>query len=65
MPKCKSCGAEIIWAVTPKGRNTPLDANKIRVAQVTDLDGQLKIEEVHEGHVSHWATCPTADKHRK
>jgi len=63
--RCKSCGAAILWAVTPKGKNTPLDAKKVRVAQLMDLGGTLKIEEAHEGHLSHWATCPTADEHRK
>ena len=62
--KCKSCGADILWVITPKGKRTPLDAKKIRVATLMN-DDPPKIEEVYEGYVSHWATCPTADKHRK
>lgn len=63
--RCKSCNQEIIWAVTPKGKNTPLDAKKVKIAQVMDMGGILKIEEAHEGHLSHWATCPNADEHRR
>lgn len=63
--KCKSCQAPILWVITPKGKRTPVDAKKTRVAQLMDVDGVLKIEEVAEGHVSHWITCPSADQHRK
>lgn len=63
--KCKSCQADILWVITPKGERTPVDAKKTRVATLMDMGGTLKIEEVHEGHVTHWATCVSADQHRK
>ena len=65
MAKCKSCNAEILWAITPNGKQTPLDAKPVRVATLLDLDGILKIEEVHEGHISHLATCPNAKQHKR
>lgn len=62
--KCKSCKTAILWVITPKGKKIPVDAKKTRVCQLIDISGELKIEEVHEGHVSHWATCPNAGQHR-
>lgn len=64
--RCKSCGTELIWVLTSAGKATPVDAKPTRVALLKRLDdGQLKIEDAIEGHVSHWATCPHADKHRR
>lgn len=42
--RCKSCGARVIWADTPRNARVPLDA-------VPGPDGV---------YVSHFATCPQA-----
>lgn len=55
--KCEKCGADILWVITPKGERTPVDAAKTRVAMLMGERDPLKIEEVHEGHQSHLATC--------
>lgn len=75
MARCNSCGAKIIWAVTPKGARIPVDA-------IPTEDGNLVLEE-HRGqlvacvvgqepglfasprHKSHFATCPHASQHRR
>jgi len=63
---CKSCGTELIWVLTGAGKATPVDAKPTRVALLRRCDdGQLKIEDVVEGHVSHWATCSDPHKYRR
>jgi hypothetical protein len=75
---CRSCGAEMLWAVTAKGKRIPLDALAVP-------DGNVVLEEQGPGrpplavvlpngtdplmteterYVSHFATCPRADEHR-
>ena len=72
--KCKSCGAEIVWARTASGKRTPLDAKPVRVATLVEEpetgneiveDGLYVIEEGVTGFVSHWGTCPTSAQHRR
>lgn len=29
MPECSSCGADIVWAISPKGARIPLDAKAV------------------------------------
>lgn len=77
MSKCKSCGAEIIFVPTGHGKKMPCDARQIRFDEmvggpdlVVTLDGEVirgKISETgaERGYVSHFATCPDADKHRR
>jgi hypothetical protein len=63
--KCRSCGAEIIWAVTkPGGQWIPLDA------EPADLRGLYRFDNGHANRppplrMTHFATCPHADEHRK
>jgi len=58
MARCKSCGAEIKWQKTAsRGSNMPVNPEYVII--VTD-DGH-----VIKGRISHFATCPNADEHRK
>lgn len=55
---CTSCGATIDFIrAKASGRPIPVDAKPLKVVT---RDG-----EVIDGWVSHWATCPTADQHRR
>lgn len=65
MSTCRSCGAEIVWAVTPAGKMMPLDAKPVAglYAIWPTLDGPYCAPDV--GYMNHWATCPSADQHRK
>jgi len=79
MSKCKSCGAEIRWIKTFSGKSMPVDAEPVNfyadggkelfvtsngaVVHGTRTDGTQ--DHTHIGYISHFATCPNADTHRK
>jgi len=54
--------AKIRWARTKAGKHLPLDAATTRIAV---LDEAGNVASITAGHVPHWATCPTADEHRR
>ena len=62
MSKCKSCGAPIVWGVTGNDKNVPLDPPEKRYVFVP---GRGLLVELVETWLSHFATCPNADQHRK
>lgn len=51
---CRSCGAPIFWMVTKADKKMPLDIRSARLEE----DGTRT-------YLSHFATCPQADQHRK
>ena len=61
---CKSCGAKIVWIKTQNGRSMPCDEEQVeyqknyRGSALTPIVDGI-------GYVSHFATCPNADKHRR
>ena len=57
MSRCKSCNKEIIWIKMKSGKAMPCDMDKVIV--VTE-DGDTVT-----GYISHFATCPNANQHRK
>lgn len=77
--KCRSCGAEIMWIETKKGKKMPLDAEplhqqeldpKLTYATFTDT-GEYRCYKGDEIAVlskplytSHFATCPQSDDWR-
>jgi hypothetical protein len=76
MPECSSCGAPIRWAKTIKGVGIPLDPepsprgnvviSEEGAALVYNSPGAVAAR--YEGeprYLSHFATCPNADQHRK
>lgn len=85
MPKCKSCGSEILWISTSVGHMMPVDPGIIRIipqikASVTIVTAEgvvvkgnkIDLEEcflipdtIVTGYISHFATCPNADQHRR
>ena len=56
--ECRSCGAPVIWVKTKAGKNMPVD-------YATFNPGDRPVYDADKGHISHFATCPDADKHRK
>jgi len=72
MSSCSSCGADIVWAITERGKKMPVDT------QLT-LGGNLLLLERDDGlhalvvepypdrlaYTSHFATCPQAAEWRK
>lgn len=75
--RCKSCGAEIIWIRMKSGKAMPCDAEPIPYMELFSGGMKLVTEqgEVVQGcydgtsdkigYVSHFATCPNANQHRK
>jgi hypothetical protein len=75
---CRSCGAEIIWAKTKSGKAMPIDAkpspngNLVLRKLAGGRDCHVGIfavgpdaPHVEPRYVSHFSTCPQANKHRK
>lgn len=74
MSRCRSCNAEIIWAVTEKGKRVPLDAEPaerpsglFRIEPQPRPGTELLAVSVsgQKVYLSHFVTCPNADQHRK
>lgn len=71
--RCKSCGASIVWALTKDGKHIPIDNQPVKGGnlRMTSLGREPLTVEVKPvepeiyGWVSHFATCPNADEHRK
>jgi hypothetical protein len=65
MANCRSCGAEIVWAKTERGKAIPLDAKpeKRFVLEEVPMQRDRQARQVTT-YVSHFATCPDADKFR-
>lgn len=78
MNACKTCKAEIRWAMTPAGKAAPIDrlaveSGNVLLLQPTGLGKLLAItltgaalEEARKQHVplrlNHWATCPDREQ---
>lgn len=73
--RCRTCGAEIIWAITINKRAMPLDATpspkgNLRFAPEHALPEDRAPVVVHsldapERYTSHFATCAQAAQHRR
>lgn len=73
--KCKACGREIIWIKTKAGKNMPCDPESIRFKQGGKekfvessgwiMSGERADNGHYSGHISHFATCPEAEKFRR
>ena len=73
--QCRSCGAEIVWAVTASGRNMPVDAAPSDDGTITltqtgtknhaEVSGPPNLLDDRPRHTSHFASCPNANSHRK
>lgn len=65
---CKSCGAEIIWAVTANGKRMPLDAKHssgFTIEGIADAREGTPLIASSRVYISHFATCPNAAEHRR
>lgn len=79
MSQCNSCGAEITWVYTTNGKRMPIDNEAVEngnlvltgetrrgspvVAYLKRGDPQLPLDVARL--VSHFATCPNAEQHRR
>ena len=72
MSRCRSCDAEIVWAITSAGRRMPVDAavdDGGNLVLVPDGDDPLVLvvgaDDTRPRHRPHFATCPDADDWRR
>lgn len=71
--KCKSCGADIKFIKTFKGKwlpvnPTPLEMEIAMGGKILVLDsGHILSDKYNKikGYVAHWTTCPNAEEFRK
>ena len=77
MSVCRSCGQQIEWIKTTKGKNMPVDSEYVDYEEadngtilVTDGGNVITVNEHQnmpnvKGRISHFATCPQANEWRK
>ena len=58
--KCRGCGAEIEWWITPKGKKMPMSVIEVKDESRVFPQPVLRIE-----RMPHWSTCPNAEDFRK
>jgi hypothetical protein len=68
--RCRSCNAPIKWAYTIKGKRIPLDPNPSPEGNIELINGIAEVVGPSDNpadirHISHFATCPNANKHRR
>lgn len=79
MPKCRGCGAEIIWIKTLGGKSMPCDPEQVMYWEKAKAKGKVVTPNgevlscefsgdlnnaTGMGYVSHWSTCPKATDFR-
>lgn len=68
---CSSCGAPILWTISPKHQRMPVDPEPVANGNLTlaaHFDGTVvysRVEPSEGTHVSHFSTCPDAAEHRR
>jgi hypothetical protein len=80
MAKCRGCGADIIWIKTPGGKSMPCDPIPVMYwekakapGKVVTPNGEIKNcvfegdldKATGVGYISHFSTCPQADRFKK
>ena len=77
MASCRSCGAELVWAVTANGKRIPLDTKPVEHPKSglfrlvsAGIDPRIRpplaaSADADDLYVSHFATCPNAEEWRK
>lgn len=66
---CKSCGAQMVWTETERGKPMPVDLDTITGSNTKWVRNQFgrmaPAFNPDEGMMSHWATCAFPDQHRR
>ncbi len=68
--KCRSCGEDIIWAMTPNNKQVPLNAKPVTAYCFVDQpdtgdDNGVPKTMTRQVYLSHFGTCPQAKKWSK
>lgn len=62
--ECSTCKAKIVWMKTAKGKSMPVDLSP-KVQLFLDFTTPRPLTFNHKTMISHFATCPDANKFRK
>lgn len=65
MATFRACGAEIVFARTPQGKNMPLDAGSKTMFVVEGGAGTPVTCKPIQVRTPHWATCTSPDEFRR
>ena len=70
MGRCRSCGAQIDWVVTARGKRIPLDRETSEDGNIVLAEGTARVVQPGEypgepRFKTHFATCPDAKRWRK
>ena len=77
MSLCRSCGQQVEWVTTTKGKKMPVDPEVVEYEDaekgtvlVTEGGNVITVNEFQRmpnvrGRISHFATCPQADQWRR
>jgi hypothetical protein len=65
MARCRTCQQEIVWGRTESGKRVPLDPPEKRFVMKHTPDAEQLYVRMIPTYISHFATCPQADEHRK
>ena len=64
--KCKSCGELVFWVISTRGATIPINQQQSVDGNIRIVDGTALVGTKGSGpYVSHFATCPHANKHRR
>lgn len=63
--KCSSCGADIEWSMTERGKAVPLNKPPEKRFIMFFKPGCPEYVKLVETWLSHFATCPNAKQHRR
>ena len=68
--RCRSCDAPIEWAITTKGSHIPLDPEPTPAGNLVLIDGIARHPTLGEDvpylqYISHFVTCPDAERFRR
>jgi len=72
---CRSCGAQVLWATTTLGKQTPLDAEPVpdgdwilafsaKLFRLSVTKWRPGEDPARRRYTNHFSTCASADQHR-
>jgi len=62
---CRSCGKKLFWMVTHNHRRIPIDFDSVDPSKEMVWLAGDPLYDKSAGHITHFTTCPNAEKHRQ
>lgn len=63
--KCRDCQADIVWMITRKGKNIPVDIESVDTDHLFAIGPDEKLSFEYGTNVAHFNTCPQGEKNRR